>query len=98
MDTVRMVVALGLTFLLFMLCSQVPIVMVQALWPGTWMGALAAAVAAFVGLQAWVFLVPAMPGLVQGAIHVAGAFWLLVEGVGFLGLAVFRLAWPLVSG
>jgi len=39
-----------------------------------------------------------MPGLVQGAIHVAGVFWLLVEGVGFLGLAVFRLAWPLVSG
>lgn len=98
MDTVRMLVALGLTFLLFMVCFQVPIVMVQVLWPGTVLGALAAAAAAFVGLQAWMFLVPPMPGLVQGAIAVGGAFWLMVESVGLVGLAVYRLAWPLVFG
>lgn len=87
-DALRTALALSLTFLLFLVCTQTPVLLAG---PEGWVGPVLGAAAAFVGLLAWVFLVPSMPGLVQGAIHVAGASCLTLEVLGLLGLALYRL-------
>lgn len=72
-EDLRMLRALTLIFLLFVTLTQVPVWM--ALHYGPEYGLLPVVA----GVAIWVRLVPPMPGLVQGAICLAGLFSLTLE-------------------
>ena len=82
-ENLRVMRALALLFLLFMTLTQVPF------WIAHHYGAVYALLPALAGIAVWGRLVPPMPGLVQGAICLAGLFSLLLE-LGILILLSFR--------
>ena len=78
-----MLPALTVLFLLFLTLTRLPF------WMAHHYGPAYGLLPAVVGLALWVRLVPPMPGLVQGAICLAGVFSLLLE-LGILILLSFR--------